>query len=708
MEVTFIPRFESVSKAKRNNQLDKRFVFDLRLIQVDEVRCCHMELHAEIGRFYISGQYEYCQISHTPRNLDFGAVAINTKVTKYIRIRNESKLIAAKIWIDRVTCFQFSPTRFTLAPNSSIRLSVSIKPTGLKVAKDFTLNIRNPHDLLFDTKGGKAPEDDNFLTYVIAHKINISYDKTPKVPVIESLHKLTEQLHCYTYLGEEVEIQKDRKSQAKKYLEICKAAAPKKTVKVNFATGRDTCCLDMLTKTIKLSRNFCKIKKPKIKTYDLFHVLMFPYSVDFGKVAVSTHGESVLTIKNKSKYDITIRMIYENHVSYTEDMLPEVLIKLKSLQETKLLLFCKGCVEGSHTGTLNYIIDDFYRGKHSYSLEVRNPMLMVQEKCLKFGMVTTDCFITSVAVRINNLFNIPVEFQWNDQLPDTPFNIIPMSGSIPTHSCKICNIVYNSNATKTKVHEVELISQSDTDADAVIPIELSVVTRKLSIKFLQQAVLLKDIPLNLETVEKVKLENSSREIAFFYVVEPLIPGLRMEPMSGTIRPKMIMTFDIIIKISYVMEFCFDICIKINNKENVMLPISGNVLEPKILIHPKNIYMARIPCDMVSYVPVTFQNIGPVRSEVKVLETDDDNIFDVFIAIGNEKQRVYDFNIEAGNSKIVYIKVCDIFRREYEMYIPFTINGILGPPDENASSTELHYYIGEYEQLVLLSLLLLIE
>ncbi|KAJ8729394.1 hypothetical protein PYW08_000975 [Mythimna loreyi] len=213
----------------------------------------------------------------------------------------------------------------------------------------------------------------------------------------------------------------------------------------------------------------------------------------------------------------------------------------------------------------------------------------------------------------------------------------------------------------------------------------------------EQAVTLKDIPLNLETIEKVKLENSSREIAFFHVVEPLIPGIRMEPMFGTIRPKMIMTFDIIIKISCVMEFVFDICVKINNKENVMLPITGNAVEPKILIHPKNIYMARIPCYMVSYVPVTFQNFGMVKTEVEVLDTDDENIFDVYIAIGNEKQRVYEFSVEAGQSKIVYIKVRDIFRREYEMYIPFKINGLLGPPDGNPLSTELQYYIGEYEQ-----------
>lgn len=691
----FEPRNDCVIKAIRNKQLDKRFVFDLRLIQVDELKCCNLELHAEIGRYYISGQYEYCKVTHSPKNLNFGDVKINSKVTKHIRIRNESNLIAAKVCLERVTCFEFSPMKFTIAPNSSIRLSVSLKPTGLKVARTITLKIRNPHDLLFETPTEKAPPDENYITYVISFKINISYDRIPKVPVIESLHKLTEQLPCYTYLNEELEIHKDRSSQAKKYLELCKTGAPRKKVVEKFATGKDNCCTDILNKIQKLDNNFCKRKKIKITTNELFDVVMFPCSVDFGKVAVSTYGESELTIKNKTKYEISIKMVQKHYISYTEDMLPEVEIKLKPLQETKLVVFCQGFHEGFFKGTLKYIIDDIYRGKHSYSLQVGNPLLMVQEKCLKFGMVTSDSFITSVPVRIHNNFNIPVDFQWEELLPDTPFKFFPICGSIPSHSCKICNVVYVLKPTKTKVHEVNLISKSNTPE--AIPIELSVITRKVSIKFLQQSVTLKDIPLNLETVEKVKLENSSREIAFFHVVEPLIPGMRLEPMSGTIRPKMIMTFDLIIKISYVMEFDFDICVKINNKENVMLPITGNVVEPKILIHPKNIYMARIPCYMVSYVPITFQNLGLVRTEVEVLDTDDENIFDVYIAIGNEKQRIFEFIVEPGQSKIVYIKVQDIFRREYEIYIPFKINGLLGPPDGNALSTELEYYIGKYEQ-----------
>ncbi|XP_047042385.1 uncharacterized protein LOC124646308 [Helicoverpa zea] len=698
VEVTFQPKNECVSRAKRKMQIDNRFVFDLRLIQVDEIRCCENELHAEIGRYYISGQYEYCQVSHYPKVLNFGHVVINSKVTKYIRIRNESSLIAAKMWVERVTCFEVSPMKFTIPPNSSVKLTISVKPTCLKVARTFYFKIRNPHDELFESNSENASDLDdvsNVIDYVITNKINISYDKIPKVIVVESLHKLTEQEPRYTYVNEEVGIQKERREKAKNYIEVCKMANAKKIIKEKFTTGRDHCCTKILNNIRKLDAQFCRQTIIKITPYDLFNVLFFPYSLDFGKVAVSTYGESGLKIKNNTKYDISIKMIDGTGVLYTENKLAEVVIRLKSSEETTLAIFCKGFKLGVCEGTIHYIIDDIYRGKHSYSMDVSNPLLMVQEKCLKFGMVTSECFVTSVPVRIFNDFNITVDFSWEEGSPEAPFEILPTSGSIESHSCKICIVTYVSKSTKSKNHEVSLISKSITTQ--CIPMELSIATRKLSIKFLQQSVIFKDIPLNLETIEKVKLENSSREIALFHVVEPLIPGVKIEPMSGIIRPKMIMTFDIIIKISCVLEFAFDIFIRINNKENVVLPISGNVVEPKIVIHPKNIYMARIPCYMVTYVPITIQNFGPVKSEVDVLDTGDDNIFDVYVAIGNEKQRVFKFYVEAGQSKIVFIKVCDIFRREYEMYIPFKINGLLGPPNNNSWSTELHYYIGEFEK-----------
>ncbi|CAD0196125.1 unnamed protein product [Chrysodeixis includens] len=694
IKIKFHPKNECIAKAKKKRQ-DNRFVFDLRLIQVNDVRCCNDEGHAEIGRYYISGQYEVCKISHCPKVINFGDVIINQKVTKHVRIRNDSNIIIAKISIPRVTSFQFSPSNFYIAPNSSIRVTISVKPTCLKVPNGFTLQIRNPHGSECDPPES-TDEDTNFISYFINYKINISYDKRPKEVVVQSLHKLYEQLPKYTYVDEELEVRKKKLNIGKEYLNICKLRYAKQPIIERFATGRDKCYLDVLQKNARLDGNFCKIVKGKATTYDLFQVLFLPLIINFGKVALSTYGESEITIKNTTKYEISVKFLTDDYVLYSEKKLHTVLLKLKPSEETKLTVFCLGFVEGSYNGTMEYIIDFAYRGKHPYSLETGYPLLVLPETHLKFGMVSSDSFITLVPFRIYNHFNVPVNFTWDEFQPDTPFEIMPMSGSVPRHGCKICTVVYVCKASKTKVHEVDLISESLTTRR--IPIELSVVTRKLSIKFLQLSVVFKDIPLNLKTIEKVKLENSSREIALFHVVEPLIPGITIEPMCGTIRPKMIVAFDIIVKISCVMEFALDILVRINNKENVVLPISGNVVEPKIVIQPKHIYMSRLPCFMITYVPVTIQNFGMVKAEVDVVDTGDDNIFDVYVTNGNEKQRVLNFTVEGGQSKIVYIKVYDIFRREYEMYIPFKVNGLLGPPDHSSLSTELHHYVGKYEHL----------
>lgn len=694
--IKFHPKSECISKVKHNKNFDNRFVFDLRLIKVDGMRCCDNEFHSEIGRYYICGEFEYCNITHLPNVVNFGDVIMNTQITKYVRIRNESNIIAAKMKYVRVTGFEIRPQFFSIPPNSSKRLAITIKPTCLKIGNTITFQIRNPHDV-FDNS---TEEDDNYLTYSITLEAKVIYNKKPNLVIVESMHKLREKHPRYTYLDNELTERMKRKDIACTYLQIAKSLHAKKKIIERFSTGKTTCMIDNYVEVTKGNPDFCKIKPAKISTYDLFDISFLPFSINFGRVGLSTYGEAELVIKNKSKYDIMIHLFHDDCVLYTQDKVSNFIIKLKACAETKVTIFCLGFVEGNYEGTFEYSIDNKYHKKHPYSLQVGNPSLMVLEKSLKFGMVTTESFVTSVPVRIYNHFNVSVGFYWDELHPDTPFEIIPSSGLIPKQSCTICDVIYVCKATKTKTHEVDLITESKVQK--VVPLELSLITRKLSIKFLQPAVIFKDIALNIETIERVKLENSSREIALFHVVEPLIPGLKIEPMSGTIRPKMVITFEFIVKISCILEFAFDVYVKINNKENVILPVSGNVVEPKLIIHPKNIYMARIPCNMITYVPVTFQNISSLKTFVEVLDTGDDNIFNVYIAYGNEKQRIFEFDIDGGQSKTVFIKVFDIFRREYEMFIPFKINGLLGPPDFNAWSTELQHYIGEYEQLVYLN------
>ncbi|CAK1549961.1 unnamed protein product [Leptosia nina] len=696
IEITFTPKTECISKAKRSKQFDNRFVFDLRLIRVDDSRCCYNELHSEIGRYYISGQFEYSKISHTPEVVNFGNVIINTRTTKTIRIWNESNYMTANMTYVRVTGFEVQPQCFSITPNSSNKLTISIKPTCLKLGNKITFQIRNPHDKHNTSLDERGDENTNYLTYMIKFNMNVIYQKkTVYETKIESLHKLQYTNPQYTYVGKEIATQLTRKETAYNFLQVSKSSCAKKTILEKFCTGKERCYSDVVKKTIEKGTNFCKKISEKISPYDLFNIVFYPYCLNFGRVGLLTYGEHELVVENKTKHEFLIEFLKDNLVLYENDKKKTLKIRIRPFSEKKIVLFCLGSVEGNLKGTFEYVIDKKFYRKQSYRLEVGNPILTLYDKCLKFGMVSAESFITSVPIKIFNHYNLPVDFRWHELYSDMPFEITPTFGTIPKHSCKICDVVYVCKATKTKTHEVDLISEGKIFKH--IPIELSVITRKLTIKFLQLAVVFKDIPLNLETIERVKLENSSREIALFHVVEPLIPGFKVEPMCGTIRPKMIITFEITIKIPCILEFAFDIYVKINNKENVILPVSGNVVEPKIFIHPKNIIMSRVPCNMITYVPVTFQNISTLKSVVEVLDTGDENIFNVYQAVGNERQRIFKFIIEGGQSKTVFIKIFDIFRREYEMFIPFKVNGLLGPPCEDASSTELQYYIGEYEK-----------
>lgn len=690
--ITFIPKNECISKAKHDKHFDNRFVFDLRLIKVDGSRCCYNELHSEIGRYYISGQFEYCKIHHSPDTVDFGDVLINTKATKFLRIHNESNILSAKMQYVKIAGIDMVPETFIIPPNKSKKVAITIRPTCLQLKNMVTFKLINPHDVFDDN----ICNNENFISYPIHFKLNVICKKAFKEIHFESLHKLYEQNPDYTYIGKELITHNKRRKQALDYLEVSKKFNKNTPILEKYTTGKNKCFSTILRDT--RIGNFCQKFKEAVSTYDLFQIQIIPILVNFGKVGTLTYGENIITIRNNTKFEISVEFLKDKFILYSENKKTTLNIKLKSFAQTTLTIFSVPHIEGYYSDFFQYRINEKFYRNQSYSIQIGTPTLMTNEKCLKFGMVTTDTFVTSVPIKIFNNFNLNVNFKWEELQADVPFEITPSTGTIPRHSSRICDVQYICKNSKTKTHEVDLLAISSITRP--IPFELSVITRKLSIKFLQTAVTFKDIGLNLETTEKVKLENSSRELALFHVVEPLIPGLKIEPMCGTIRPKMIMSFNIIVKIPCILEFAFDIYVKINNKENVILPVSGNVIEPKIIIHPKNIYMARVPCYMITFVPVTFQNLSTIKTIVEVLDTGDNNIFDVYILQGNERKRIFKFTVEGGQTKTVFVKVYDIFRREYEMYIPFKINGLLGPPNHNVCTTELQYYTEEYEKLVI--------
>lgn len=695
LKIVFKPTSECVSKAKRNKNFNgDRFVFDIHLIQGTHIRCCNNEEHAEIGRYYVCGLFEYCQLTHHPKTIEFGDVPVDTKIVKVLRLKNHSKNISSKLEYIKVTGLEIQPTKFILNPCCTKKLHVSLKPTNLHVAKEIVFKI-------FNDNKHKDPDDEksyeNFITYSIPITCEAHYGPNLRSIVYESMHKLNEKSPLYTFITEdEFATQRKRKKIADNFLEICKITGQSKPKpeRVLRQDDENYCCnLDVHFKRPTI--HFCDVIRKIIRIHELFEIQFCPLSINFGRVALSSLGEQSLKIKNNSKYEVHMNLMEDECVSYTEKELKTLHLKFKPFSEINIKIYCLGFVEGSYKGTFVYTIENLFYMQHPYTLQVGNPTLMLKDKVLKFGLLTLESFVTSVPATIYNYFNKPIEFLWDDLEDDVPFEISPTNGLIPSNCSRVCDIQYVCKLSKSKIHEIDFISCGHSKK--IIPVELSLFTRKHAVKFLQASVLFKDIPLNLEMSQKVKLENSSKEFAIFHVVEPLIHGFSVEPMHGILKPKMVITLEIKVKISCIIELTFEMSIKINNKETIVLPVTTNVVEPKLTVHPKNIYLSRIPSFLISYVPVVFQNLSAAKTLIRVLETGDENMFDVYVANGNDKRRIAEFVIEPGEARTVFIKVCDIFRREYDMYLPFQINDLLGPPDRNSWTTDLQFYINKFEE-----------
>lgn len=674
--------------------MGNRFVFDLRLIKTHGIFCCNDESHAEVGRYYISGQYEYHKIVHYPNVVNFDELVLNEVVTRYIRIHNQSKVMAVKMNSIKCTGFTVSPLCFTIPPNSSKRIEVTCRAISLVMTKKLIFNIRNPHDVVQLEAPYESPPDDNYLTYTIAIEVRVVCKQKSREVVVKSLQNIYEPHAYYTFLGEELITNEKRKEIAHKQLQDARRVKPHVIEKISCK--RQQCYSNTTLKVPKLKgRDFCLPSERTISNEELFDIFFSPNIIDFGRVSLYTYGEHKLVINNKSKYDVIVKLLCDDFVVYTDDRLNKLQLSIGPLSTTVVNILCYGSMEGNLEGTFLYTIDNKYERQHPYVLDVGNPELIITDTILKFGMVTSEAFITSLPIKLINTYNVDIDFKWAEFHPDTPFEVKPTSGTVPKHKSKFCDITYVCKHTKTKFHEIQC--QSKGLRTQIIPVELNVMSRKLSIKFLEPVIHFEDIALNLECTEKARMENSSREIALFYVVEPLLPGMTIKPMSGIICPKMVITFDITVKISCILDFNHDIVVKINNKENVTLALSGNVVEPKLITHPKHLLLPRIPCGMIAYIPVIFQNTGTVKLLVEIIETDDENIFGVYTAQGNDKEKIWEFYVEGSQSKTVFVKVYDVFRREYDMYIPFKVNRLIGPPTEHPCSTELRHYIGPYEE-----------
>lgn len=688
INITFKPTSECVSWAKvlcKNKEIKNTFIYDIRIMKMDGRYCCRNESHYEVSRYYICGQFEYCNISHTPQVLRFGDVPVKTRVTKIVEITNESSVNSFQMEYIKSFALEALPRRFTLGPISTKKISVTVKPTSWNTPQFVCFLIRNKHS-------NKEEEPSNFLTYKIKVNLKVIIKSTYRDIFVESLHKLYEKNQEYTYCDEEIFEHEKQKAIAMNMLDISKSRAQRPHIDESNIScdsrNKIKCVSSILSEPIAV---FCEEVKVLISNYDMINIFILPVVVDFGMVAIDTIGSSDMIITNDTNFNISVKFVGDSMIFFSVIDIKTKIIAIEPFQSIKVNIFLSGLGEGTYEGNFYYSINDVISRAHSYKANVCSPMLLIEERFLKFGMVTNDMFVTSAQVRLKNSFNIPIKFRWDYTTDEAIFAVTPECSWIPKHCTRICDVTYLCKLYKAKTYHINLFIMNDPLISTQI--EVIFVSRKHQVKFSEQTINLKDVPLNLKTTKRITMQNLSKEIAFFNVVDMQMPGLKISPLSGMMSPKSIANMTIEARLCCVMSFQTEIQIKINNENTITLPINGNVVEPKIVIHPKQIIMPRIPSYMINYTQVTIQNIGSIRSLINVINNDTFKVF-----IGNEFNKVKEtfFYIEAGQSKTLYIQIYHESRRQYNDYIPVQINELLGPPNKDPKSTEFQYYTKPHE------------
>lgn len=676
-----------VAWARVKKHLDNKFICDLRFIKVDGSPCCNDPRHAEVGRVYLCGQYEYCKLSHSPLTLDFGDLVIGQQLSKYIEIRNDSNLPAViSKGAQSIAALHIKPQKLTIPPNSNRKMLITLKPTCLKVESIVKLKITNASDTL-------SKIDDNFIPYEAVIKVNVLYNKKPIrcCDMVESLKHIHELNPDYAYMGDELNRRDEKRKIALKLLQKAKRPQP-----VIQQLGTKNQC----NSTMSLSgilQTGCDPELQELSIYELLDISLSPSVLEFGKIAYNSHAMKNVCIKNHTHYAIHVTFLKDRRITFTDKHEKSISLTILPNSQRMIGVVCFA-KEGCTLNTFKYCINKIYLREQHYNSQAGNPSLKLTETCYKLGMASSDYFLTATQVRLINEFNVSVHYEWEDMPSDAPFSINPKCGSVPKHSTRFCTILYKCKHTRKQSVIVNFWSfgqEYSNDCDKVLlPVEVQVISKKLAMKVWEPPISFSNTPLNIESSLHAKLENCSREFGTFYVVEPLIQGFKVEPMAGIIFPRTLTLIKVIVKLPCIMEFNFEIAFKLNYRDILNLSVVGNVSEPKIVIHPRIINLPRIPSNLLTYVPITIQNLSPLKTLIDFLNMQEENcikMFELYTAYGNDKHKISEFYIEGNQSKTVFIKICEEYRREFELFLPIQINRILGPPNIETNLTDILYY-----------------
>ncbi|CAH1960120.1 unnamed protein product [Acanthoscelides obtectus] len=396
----------------------------------------------------------------------------------------------------------------------------------------------------------------------------------------------------------------------------------------------------------------------------LMAINVSPKYIEVGKIAPYTSMSDCFTIENNNIFpvDVTIKALNNSVVIKGKEKLV-----IGACDRKEIYFDCFSHGLGRYYVPVYIVINNCHIFDATVFAEVVTKTVKCHEKELLL-----DPSKNTVYFEIYNPVNCGILYK--AEIQETCFKIVPASGIIAPRSGMTLRLRYIPEFDPPS--NTELYLHSESGAKQVIRVRFHDGPAKVPVAFNTDVVNFENIPLNIPVHQNVILSNhSDRSIAITVDNPRPMEGVVVSPDQGILMAKC----DEIIKIRvhFKTPIKFKIKLKIRaHSSKFEITIMGKVTLPFVSFEPNFIQFPKIPAGAFQRRTFRITNTSEALSCVKF----DLSIFgELFLTYADGKMVTDTITLEPR----VFVDLCLEFRPiepvVYTTYIPYVLNGVIGPP-----------------------------
>lgn len=346
--------------------------------------------------------------------------------------------------------------------------------------------------------------------------------------------------------------------------------------------------------------------------------------------------------------------------------------------EIKFHYFAK--IDGIFDVSIPIVINESHTFDISVSGEVVAQSLYIDQRLIIFD----DPHEFRKQIELYNPFTSHTYFRWD--IPLSCFEIVPITGHVPSKSRVICEISYHPERNEVKLVDMTLISNYFLN-HVVKVIGCEILTK---IDITPDVLEFNNVPLNVLVTKKISIRNKGTVPVTFEIKNSSpADGIEIAPISDILQPNNIAYVKVSVQLESIINFQFNILVDLNVTNQTSFFIIGNVVYPDIKIEPSLLAFRKIYEHAYDLLSFSIKNCSNADAKID-FGIQEYKEFKIFKSI-DKPDYISSLKLKPDQSQMLYIEYIPLYVSTLSFLLPLVINDILGPPDVCFVQTQRNAY-----------------